>query len=55
MRKEANFGNTNAEILRKKQKRGERNDVTDVEERKRIFDNDSAKKKKKNELPKVED
>ena len=53
MRKEANFGNTIAEILRKKQERGERNDVMDVEERKRIYGNDNAKKK--NELPKLED
>ena len=45
MRKEANFGNTIAEILRKKQERGERNDVMDVEERKRIYGNDNAKKK----------
>ena len=42
MRKEANFDNTTAEILR--------NDVTDVGERKRNFDNDIAKRKEKIEL-----
>ena len=42
MRKEANFDNTTAEILR--------NDVTDVGERKRNFDNDIAKNKKVKKL-----
>ena len=42
MRKEANFDNTTVEILR--------NDVTDVGERKRNFDNDIAKRKEKIEL-----
>ena len=43
MRREANFGNIIAEILRKcrREERGERND-----ERKRNFGNDIAKKKK---------
>ena len=42
MRKEANFDNTTAEILR--------NDVTDVGKRKRNFDNDIAKRKEKKKL-----
>ena len=42
MRKEANFDNTTVEILR--------NDVTDVGERKRNFDNNIAKRKEKIEL-----
>ena len=42
MRKEANFDNTTVEILR--------NDVTDVGERKRNFDNDIVKRKEKIEL-----
>ena len=42
MRKEANFDNTTAEILR--------NDVTDVGKRKRNFDNDISKRKEKKKL-----
>ena len=46
-RKEANFGNTIVESLRKsrREERGERNDVMDVGEKKMNFDNDIAKKK----------
>lgn len=44
MKKEVNFGNIITKILRK-QEREERSNVTDVEERKRNFDNDIAKNK----------
>ena len=50
MRREVNFGNTIVEILRKsrREERGERNDVTDIRERKRNFGNEIAKKKNLN-------
>ena len=49
-RKEANSGNTIVESLRKsrREERGERNDVTDIRERKRNFGNEIAKKKNLN-------